>query len=612
MRKIRCYPLNTKPLEAFAFFVEAIDEKLYDLADDSYKAPALNTYSRTLELQSIVHAHFVAGLKKDALRPFLDELEWSIANDPALSVESRALCRSQIDNIINRATESSQVSRAIAGLRLVLRNYFADIEKILTHIIVNGESRKADILQLAGNFVIQAELNGFPRRHTYHIVQNKLMGLLREEKPPSDVAAALSKFFAEFKKDSRPFACAFLVDKKSVQSRAELLSGFGLKVEAKFPNWGKLTNPQQQFVDAQKSHQVWLIADETTARTAAGAHENVKLAFQAYESTVRFFDHKVSIDLSPQSIARDNESGQKVMTRDAPDAMHGWVGGATHTKEDYMYLAEAVHGGHLADDGASRLLRAMNFHKAALLSNSTENQLIDLWAALEGLLPTPKRDSVRIEYFAESVLPTLTLTYPEKIFASTYRDTLRGIGKATAVLDSVPVEGSRFYKFVSIVLDPSAVKLRDELLKSAGMTPLLRNRLFLLGKSFQDKATIQGTLQSHRKKVKWHLYRIYFMRNSIMHSAMSLPYLPTLVENLHLYVDTIIRTISKVAHASPERLTIEAALEYLSAWEKMRLHPLEHEAKGERIAIDSGNLWSLVFGHGMILTPSKDVDIVGG
>ena len=298
------------------------------------------------------------------------------------------------------------------------------------------------------------------------------------------------------------------------------------------------------------------------------------------------------------------------MSHEAPDAMHCWAGNLKYSEADYIELSDAIHGGHLVEDSAIRVARALRFHKAALLSNSAENQLIDLWASLEGLLPISKKEGVRIEYFSESILPTLTLTYPEKLFSSAYRDLLKVEPNSREVLSTMECDGSNFFRFVSLLLCDEYKANREQILTLLKSDPLLRNKLWRLSEAFKSRTAIQTTLRSHRRKMKWHLHRIYFTRNSLMHSAMSLPYLPTLVENLHLYVDTLVRAIARVAHESTEVLSIEGGLQYLSGWEKIRIEGLTNEGADNSKAPTASEVWPLVFGRDMILAPSQGEELL--
>lgn len=609
MRRLRLhFEIDTPTLEAFVFFALSLDEKLYDLTDDSFKASALNTYTRTLELQSVAYTNYVAGVSKDALKPFLEELEWSIARDPALTSDQKALCKAQLDNISLRAGESAQVPRAVAGLRLVLRDHFDSIQSTITRIITAEPKRKSELQELASSFVIQAELEGFPRRHTYHIVQKLLIAPLKYDKIV-DPTATLKKFFGAFVPRDRKFDCAFLVD-KAIAAYKEILQRFDLKCQEENPSWNGLNEQQRLFVESKSKEQAWLIAEQVEARSAAAAHEEVAAQFDALSSVIRFFEHKSTAAISRLSLTKDLETKLTYMSHEAPDPMHCWVGNLRYSEADYVELSDAIHGGHLATDSAVRLARALRFHKAALLSNSAENQLIDLWAALEGLLPISKREGIRIEYFAESILPALTLTYPEKLFSSAYRDTLKVAKNSRTIFAEMKCDGSEFARFISLLLCDEFEPDRKSLLTLLKSDPLLINKLWRLADAFKSRTAIQTTLRAHRRKVKWHLHRIYFTRNSLMHSASSLPYLATLVENLHLYVDTLVRVISKVAHESREALSIEGGLQYLAAWERIRLEGLTHDGANNAKPPTVPEVWPLVFGSDMILAPARDKDLI--
>lgn len=602
------FEIDSTTLEAFIFFALSLDEKLYDLTDDSFKAAALNTYTRTLELQTIAHTNFSAGIGKDALKPFIDELEWSIARDPALKNDEKALCKAQIDSISLRIGESAHVPRAVAGLRLVLRNYFAAIQSTISDLINSNPNQKADLQELASSFIIQAELEGFPRRYTYHMVQKLLIKRIKYSRSINP-QTELTKFFEAFKAAPGQFDCAFLVD-KSVSKYEKLLTRFGLKCQDSSPKWEGISKPQQSFISSKSENQSWLIAENINARTAVQAHETVTGHFDSFASVIRFFEHKSTASLSRLSLTRDLKTKLTYMSHEAPDAMHCWAGNLKYSEEDYIELSDAIHDGHLVEDSAVRVARALRFHKAALLSNSAENQLIDLWASLEGLLPIPKREGVRIEYFAESILPTLTLTYPEKLFSSAYRDLLKVQPSSRKILNNMTCDGSEFSQFISLLLCDEYEDDRRNLLQLIKSDPLLRNKLWRLSEAFKSRTAIQTTLRNHRNKMKWHLYRIYFTRNSLMHSAMSLPYLPTLVENLHLYVDTLIRAIARVAHESTEILSIEGALQYLSGWEKIRIEGLTSEGADNSKAPTASDVWALVFGREMILAPARDKELL--
>jgi len=162
------FQIDNKQVESFLYFVQVLDEQLNHFSDDSYKAPALNTFTRTLELQSLALLNHAAGIGKDALVPFVDELEWSVSRDVAITPKQRALAKVQLRAVRASLTQPDRIARSLAGLRMSLGDYFLDIQSQIRRCIDSPPHSKEHLARLAAAFVVQAEVYGFPRRHTYH------------------------------------------------------------------------------------------------------------------------------------------------------------------------------------------------------------------------------------------------------------------------------------------------------------------------------------------------------------------------------------------------------------------------------------------------------------
>lgn len=597
--------LPTPQHEALAFFALSLNEQLFDLTDDSFKAPAFNTFTRTLELQSVASANHAAGIAKEALVPFVDELEWSVAKDPVLDSQQRELCKLHIASIRENLGEPDRIARGVSGLRTVLGNYFSDVTESIRETLVNKPTHKQKLEALAAIFVVQAEAVGFPRRHSYHVTQNALIRSLKSE-DAFDPAVRLDDFFSGFPKERTKYSCLFLSDGEFGRFPT-LLRNFSISAGPTPPNWEGITANQQGFISSKKPSQHFILLEEIEAKSPAQAHQIAASVFEEFTGLVKFFEHRQIYEATALSLVRDDTSKRIYRIHDAPDPMHCWV---THTladEQEMLEFASATHGKRFHDISAKKLRRAIRLHHSALISGEAENQLIDLWAALEGLVSRPGRESQRLQYFSECILPALTLTYPEKLFLSVYRDLSQVAPEARALLFTLNGNDSGFSKFVRIVLCAEHDSLREEFISKLQNHPLLLNKAWRLSELFKNRTTAQQTLRKHRQKVSWHLARIYHMRNSIMHSATSLPSLPTLVENLHVYIDTLIKALQKTAMLSPERLTIDGALQYLSVWERYRLHSITHEAASSNEAAPTDkDVWSIVFGDRLALAPKQE------
>ena len=91
--------------------------------------------------------------------------------------------------------------------------------------------------------------------------------------------------------------------------------------------------------------------------------------------------------------------------------------------------------------------------------------------------------------------------------------------------------------------------LLNDIINALYNYPLLVYRLELFSQHvFINSKTIYDYLQRHKKRVRWHIMRIYRNRNMIVHSGSYMPYLNIIIENLHYYVDILFDTLIEYYH----------------------------------------------------------------
>jgi hypothetical protein len=90
--------------------------------------------------------------------------------------------------------------------------------------------------------------------------------------------------------------------------------------------------------------------------------------------------------------------------------------------------------------------------------------------------------------------------------------------------------------------------LRKQLYEHLKDFHLLRYRVFRLSESLSDRTKLRDMLSQHEKRVTWQIRRMYRTRNMIVHSGrVPPPYIDTLVENGHAYLDAIIFEIMRIS-----------------------------------------------------------------
>ncbi len=118
--------------------------------------------------------------------------------------------------------------------------------------------------------------------------------------------------------------------------------------------------------------------------------------------------------------------------------------------------------------------------------------------------------------------------------------------------------------------------LRNTLYQNLGNFHLLRYRCFELSEIFKNPKNVLAKISLHEKKVSWQLRRIYRTRNLIVHSGRSLPYIDTLIENSHDYLDQTINAVVKYSGGYLNADTLEqvfemAKLDYESFSKELKL-----------------------------------------
>lgn len=89
-------------LDGLLFFAQRMDELLFDYTLDTYKPSALNAPSLCIEALNLIVGIESELIDKAALPCVLDELEWSIQNDPV----AKGLLEASLDYYILRAEEA--------------------------------------------------------------------------------------------------------------------------------------------------------------------------------------------------------------------------------------------------------------------------------------------------------------------------------------------------------------------------------------------------------------------------------------------------------------------------------------------------------------------------
>ena len=603
MRRPRLYKWTVQDnIKGLLFFAQALEELLFHHTVDSFKAPALNTHLNVYELHYLSVELWRGRIKPGTLNPVIEELESKIKVDPVLEDNLNVLYLPYIETIKRYLKKPDDLLATVSSLLANLDNcYWPNLkQKIIEYIDVTEEKQK--ILKLAINLTSEVELRGYSRFFLYFMTINFFFN---EQKPPNSIdnPQQVEDFLNNFKGEDFVWEIVFRANNEFTKfiPHSEL---FKFRIAEELPEDFNIGSFQQSFFTQNDKYPLFIIFQEIHAKDRYIARSAAKAQLDFFADICRFYDHKSE----PQSqencvVRRTTQQGFMPVKPPPPPMKRGFATRLT-SEDDLVNTLNILKGAHFDDSSRNILIKALNYHRNAIESSAPESQLVSLWSAFEGFLPAPGEQDgkSRIEQYLSNILPPLTLSYTEKIFRYTSDSLYHAGSEVREHVDSCPIGNNFIEKTIVLLVSTEIEEDRSNLYSLLENNPLLLNRCFWCFDNFKSNKNIRKLLNKHRNRVSWHIQRIYTTRNQIVHSAEHLPYLSTLVENLHTYFDMLINSVVSTGVKSEATISISMVLKQLEVHEKGYLKQLE----GEKVYCDNENFIDTLFGSDNPLRPSFD------
>jgi hypothetical protein len=235
---------------------------------------------------------------------------------------------------------------------------------------------------------------------------------------------------------------------------------------------------------------------------------------------------------------------------------------------------------NLDPESFQRLIRAFGGHQNAIKSETPERQLLEFWSAIEVLFPPTIEELDRIDQISKSLTPFIFTGYAAKL-ASDLFISIKNSGKTEAleILNQMPEGSNPIEKCLALFSLETNAPHREKLYKLFEWHPILRNRIYFLSTKFCSADLVLKTLDAHIQRVSWQIQRIYRTRNLIIHSGKTLPYVNTLVENLHSYLDRALDLLNEQVFHSAHSTTIDQIVLEVKLESEAHLQTLKHLGK---------------------------------
>lgn len=545
-------------LEGLLLFAQVVEESLFDYTIDSFRPPALNTFYRCVELMHALGQVRRASLHPNTLAPMVEELTVSLDEDAAaraLLTSHREVLKQQLQTSVSRPEE---LETMVNFLRARLRaEYRKSLEARLKELIKDSKE-KGEIVRLTHAWITQLVNEGFSRGHIFYSVTQRFFSM--ESKPKIGDATELDGFFSSFDLELATWTVIFKVSGsfRTVETVAKSLR-VTLADKAPAPKTG--FGGEKAFLESGGADQVFALIEPIKARDSLAARNRAEGALRALTNVAHLHAHRLDLSWNPDALVYNSKTGwvtrldeptsHVLKLPDCPDAKIGDLTSRT---------LGIINRPMFEPASTTRLGQVLDLHSAALQAPTLPNQLLNFWSAIETLLPPPNEPG-RIVHIVRSASPLLCRAYPIKLIKYLH-DSLRGClgAKVDNILARVPQGKNRLENVAALVSLKGNEALRDEVYALCAPNPLLRFRVFSIFKKLSTAPAIRDTLAAHRHRVEWQIQRIYRSRNLILHAGETLPYLGSLIENVHSYLD---RMLDLVRHALETKMylrSIDSAL----------------------------------------------------
>lgn len=573
---------SEEDLDGLLYFAQLVDEMLFDYTLDSYKPLALNGRLLCIEALETIDEIQEGYVPKKNLQPVLEELKWSLKKDYA----AMAIFGVKFDQYLERIKPNDFRLKEIQNTIEFLYNSFND-RKYLNQIIkclsesIKETKKKARIESLTGAFLTELINYGYHPNHIYYQNTNFFFNSSKKDKVTG--ISDLDEFFGLFDfKEDQEFTVVFIGGIIFRHFR-DTLNSFNIVVTKTYNCFSKMED-DIAFKKSRLQDESFIICSKVLGFDHHSARQNAEKLIGQISGLFNFFHHKEKPQILDKCVVQRNSDNYVVIIdKPARPVLK------TKTEEPPNAAAKSVEETltklNLSRESTYRFARSIDLHSAALTSNAIENQLLDLWAALETLLPKDNESGKdRIVQICEGLVPFLQLNYASKLLEELNKDlSIWDKRKKDSLLSEMNNYGdySDIERIGALICLDTNTEIRLKFYDALEDFPLLKNRIFRLHESLSTPELITMTLQSHSTKINWHLRRIYRTRGLVVHSGKYPSYTSILIENLHNYIDLFIKRIIDLS-TSQIITTIEQGVFETQVALKFQLELLNRH-KGEQL-----------------------------
>lgn len=527
------------------FFAQSMEEMLFHYGHDSLKVPALNFRFLCVEIQKTIRKINADIVDKSNMRPLLAELKDSFQKDPIakrllgsnfeclfFSKNSDGEIQQNCSDIFkDPCSEASlkRINRVISYLlnemKLNDQYYIILKETIAQTVKINPFSHEQqDLLYRLCRILLTDLINySYSQEYIYWVV-NEIF--YNQKRIDLEVESALEMFWSYFDFIKKDYIVILPLKSDALRKH---LKGF---------EYITIKNNNSKLFHKSCT---WIIELEVDAMDIYQAKSTATWLVSFFVSLLQYNNHKsqsYKANLAMVSL-KENENFLELRTPTTPIRR----GAVLSDEKNNEKVALMVNNFSFSP---AKLINIIGLHSAAINSSDIHNQLLNLWTIIEVLIPTePKYGFAKINQLCNVITSVLNAQYISSLIAQLLLDLEHCIPKVVyGEVDKVSEGEGKEEKIAAILVMNKYQAEKASLINALYNYPLLQYRIEQYSKIFSNRLELKKILTAHRKRLFWHIMRIYRNRNMIVHDGSHFPYIDIIVQNLHHYVDSLIDTIN--------------------------------------------------------------------
>lgn len=506
--------------DGYLFGIQRLQEMLFHYSDDIVKAPIHNTQTLLEEYIDTEKSVVDGSVGQYQLDTIVKEIKESLLNDPIIQ---KIYKPEVIEEMVSLLEQDQKTAIHYIYNKLPKKMYYSMCCKYLKENMSKA-NHKIEIEKGLRSWLAFVIWHGYAPEYIYRFLWSSFETGL--DNPQDAVYTFLDRF--NFEKVTYKVYFVFYEKLKPYQELLQERLHISFEDDGCF---GQIKKKQKSFIGCK----------EVKAYDNLGA---IRYAYTALEIFMRFFsffsnDNDKVMGKNGLVIRQDTQEGIIL-----PVKSFGYKSIKPEPRENFKTEIDVIVLGcqDKGEDTYSQLNKIVDLHNAALNQQDLNDAFLNLWSALE--VASVRNDSKsKIESVTNSVVPILQNDYFECIFTNICNDLKNNLGnkKLKELLDEISEFTEDAHKVAGFIFLKKYEKLRDEyFVNELKLYPNIRYKIYNLYECRKDKRSLWKLSEKYGRRIEWHLYRLYRLRNAIVHAGESHKRIQMLGEHLHIYVDRVV------------------------------------------------------------------------